>query len=232
MTAIVIQVAMEEEAQPFLDAASEVSEPFTVGGAEHRGIVIGGATVVLVRSGIGMVNATAAATGALHRYGPDGVVLISAGSAGGLAAGIQVGDVVIADHTVNVEASALAFGYVPGQVPGMPATYDTDPQLAQAFADTRIDDISVRHGAMGSGDKFATNDIAVGLRETFPQLLTIDMETSAIVATARAYGVRCAAVRAVSDLCAPDGSEFATHIDGAAERSARVVIDGLARLAA
>ncbi|MTE23300.1 5'-methylthioadenosine/S-adenosylhomocysteine nucleosidase [Microbacterium sp. ZXX196] len=232
VTAIVIQVAMDEEAQPFLDAAREVSDPIAVGRAVHRGIVLGDATVVLVRSGIGMVNAADAAAGAIHRYGPDDIVLISAGSAGGLARGVRVGEVVVGASAVNVEADARAFGYALGQVPGMPEVYGTDPALRRALADTRVGDIAVREGDMGAGEKFVTTGIADRLRADFPGLVSVDMETTAVAQVAHNHGARFAACRAISDLCAPDGDEFATHIDDAAERSARVVIDALARLTA
>jgi adenosylhomocysteine nucleosidase len=58
------------------------------------------------------------------------------------------------------------------------------------------------------------------------------METAAIAQAAFNHGVRFAACRAISDLCAPDSDEFDAHLDGAAERSAAVVLDALPRLAA
>lgn len=229
MTAIIVQVAMDEEARPFLDAARQVSDPVTVGRAVHRGIMLGEATIVLVVSGIGMVNAADAASGAIHRYGPEGVILVSAGSAGGLGADARVGDVVVGTHVVNVDADARAFGYELGQVPGMPASYEADPQLAAALADG---DDAVRRAPMGSGEKFVTADLAHALRADFAGLWSVDMETAGIAQVAHSHGARFAACRAISDLCAPDSDEFETHIDDAAERSARVVIDALARLAA
>jgi len=47
---------------------------------------------------------------------------------------------------------------------------------------------------------------------------------------AHTHGQAFLSVRAISDLCAPDGSEFLTHIDGAADRSAAVVAALLAAL--
>lgn len=225
----VIQVAMDEEAQPFLEAAGEVSEPVRIGGAVHRGLELAGRTVVLVTSGIGMINAAGATAGAIHRYGDD-VAIIVAGSCGGLAAKVSVGDVVVGTDTINVEADATAFGYVPGQTPGMPASYSADAEIRTALAATTLDGAVVREGVMGAGDKFATVDIAHELRESFPGLLTIDMETVAVAQTAHSHGAAFAVARAVSDLCAPDGTEFETHIDDAAERSARVVIAALGAL--
>jgi len=226
VTSIVVQVAMDEEAQPFLDAAEQVSDPVTIGRAVHRGVVIGGATIVLVVSGIGMVNAADAVAGSVFRYGPE-IVLVSAGSAGGLASEARVGDVVVGTEIINVEADARAFGYVLGQVPGMPASYPADEALAAAFAGERV-----TRAAMASGEKFVTAELAHALRENFPGSWSVDMETAAIAQAAFNHGVRFAACRAISDLCAPDSEEFDTHLDGAAARSAEVVVDALPRLAA
>jgi len=225
VTAIVVQVAMDEEAQPFLDAAAQVSDPVTLGRAVHRGVVIGGATLVLVVSGIGMVNAADAVAGSVFRYGSD-ILLVSGGSAGGLASDARVGDVVVGTEIVNLEADARAFGYALGQVPGMPASYPTDAALAAAFTGERV-----TRAAMASGEKFVTAELAHALRENFPGSWSVDMETAAIAQAAFNHGVRFAACRAISDLCAPDSEEFDTHLDGAAARSAEIIIDALPRLA-
>lgn len=224
----VILVAMEEEAAPFLAAASEVSEPVELGGAWHRGIVVDGRTHVLVRTGIGMVNGASAAAAAIGRYGAD-VQLISAGSAGGLARGVAVGDVVVSDVLVNVAADARAFGYALGQVPEMPVAYDGDPELRRALLAAR-GDLTVREGAVGSGERFVTAGYAEQLRADFPHLLAVDMESAAIGQVAYSHGIPFVSVRGISDLCAPDGTEFLTHVDDAADRSARLVLAALSAL--
>ena len=219
----VILVAMEEEAAPFLALASEVSEPVLIGRAAHQGIVLGGSMHVLVRTGIGMVNGAAAAEGALARYGAD-VALVSAGSAGGLAPDVAVGDVIVSSSLVNVAADARAFGYALGQTPGMPEAYAADASLVDAAVAA-----GARDGAIGSGEKFVIADVALQMRDDFPSLLAVDMESAAIAQVAFNHGVPFASVRGVSDLCAPDGTEFLTHVDDAAERSARVVAGMLTR---
>lgn len=219
---------MNEEAQPFIDAAAEVSEPLVFGRATHRGLVIDGATVVLVTSGIGFVNAADAAAGALARYGSDALI-ISAGTAGGLA-GTAVGDVVIGTRFVNTEADARAFGYELGQVPGMPAGYEPDAAAISALVEAAPTGVAIVRGEIGSGEKFVTRELADALREAFPKLLAVDMETAAIAQLTHNHGARFAAVRAVSDLCAPNGDEFKTHLDGAAALSAQTVIAALPAL--
>lgn len=220
----VVLVAMDDEAAPFLDLASEVGEPERVGRAVFRHITLAGQPVVLVRSGIGFVNATAAGTSAILRHGVD-VPLISAGSAGGLGKDVAVGDVVLGSRLVNADADARAFGYVLGQVPGMPEAYDAAPGLADAVrqAAGTVAGQVLREGTIGSGEKFATADLALRLRADFPDMLAIDMESAALAQLCHNFGTEFVSVRAVSDLCAPDGTEFLTHVDDAALRSAQVV---------
>ncbi|WP_285104179.1 5'-methylthioadenosine/S-adenosylhomocysteine nucleosidase [Promicromonospora sp. MEB111] len=220
----VVLVAMDDEAAPFLSLASDVGEPERVGLAEQRTITLAGRPVVLVRTGIGFVNATAAGTGAILRYGTD-VPLISAGSAGGLAKDVAVGDVVLGARLVNADADARAFGYVLGQVPGMPEAYDAAPALADAVrrAATTVDEQVLREGSIGSGEKFVTTDLAQQLRADFPDVLAVDMESAALAQLCHNFGADFVSVRAVSDLCAPDGTEFRTHVDDAAHRSAELV---------
>lgn len=228
----VVLVAMDDEAAPFLDLASEVGEPERVGRAVFRHVTLAGQPVVLVRSGIGFVNATAAGTSAILRHGVD-VPLISAGSAGGLGKDVAVGDVVLGSRLVNADADARAFGYVLGQVPGMPEAYDAAPGLADAVrqAAGTVAGQLLREGTIGSGEKFATADLALRLRADFPDMLAIDMESAALAQLCHNFGTEFVSVRAVSDLCAPDGTEFLTHVDDAALRSAQVVAAAVGLLA-
>jgi adenosylhomocysteine nucleosidase len=220
----VVLVAMDDEAAPFLDLASEVGEPERVGRAEFREVTLAGQPVVLVRSGMGFVNTTAAGTSAILRHGAD-TPLISAGSAGGLGKDVAVGDVVLGSRLVNADADVRAFGYVLGQVPGMPEAYDAAPRLADAVrqAAATVAGQVLREGTIGSGEKFATADLALRLRADFPDMLAVDMESAALAQLCHNFGTDFVSVRAVSDLCAPDGTEFLTHVDDAALRSAQVV---------
>ncbi len=218
---LVVQVAMDEEAQPFRDLADSASNSVLVGGNTHQELVFGGQTIALIVSGIGFVNAAHAATLAIARYGAE-VPLISAGTAGGLSAETRVGDVIISTDLINLEADARAFGYALGQVPGMPALYRGDEALAAKLL-AGDHGQPARLGGIGSGEKFVTADLAAELRVNFPTLDAVDMESVAIAQVAHKYGTRFVSVRAISDLCAPDGDEFLTHLDGAAQNVAKLI---------
>jgi adenosylhomocysteine nucleosidase len=219
--AAVVVTAMEEEAQPFLERADSVGDELAGIRESRRDLVIAGRRVALIRGGIGFANATGAVAYAFYTFGA-GVPVISAGSAGGLQRGIRVGDVIVGSRYVNMNADATAFGYVLGQVPGMPEAYAPDALLSAAALGTEHDD-SVRAGVIGSSETFVTQARAAAFREGFPDVAAVDMETAAMAQFAHTHGQPFLSVRAISDLCAPDGTEFLTHIDGAADRSAAVV---------
>lgn len=222
----VVVVAMEEEAQPFLERADSVGDPLPGIRESRRDLVIGGRTVALIRSGIGFVNATAAAAHVFYTLGADTPV-VSAGSAGGLKADVQVGEVIVGSRYVNLNADATAFGYLLGQVPGMPADYEPEPRLAEG-ALTAQPGATVRAGVIGSSETFVTAARALAFRADFPEVAAVDMESAALAQFAHTHGQAFLSVRAVSDLCAPDGTQFLTHIDDAAARAADLVL-GLLR---
>lgn len=224
----VVIVAMDDEATPFLDMADSIAEFVSEPGFTARSLQFGHRSIALIASGIGMVNGAHAATQAILRWGAS-VPLISAGSAGGLGADIRVGEVIVSAKLVNLGADVRAFGYALGQVPGMPAEFDAAAELrGAALADSSA--CVVRSGDIGSGDRFVTTEVAHHLRRDFPTISAVDMESAAIAQIAFRHGAPFVSVRAISDLCAPDGDEFLTHIDDAARNSAAVVVGMLARL--
>lgn len=233
LSAIVL-VAMPDEEAPFLESASEASDPETVGLAIHRRIVVGGRSVLLVRTGIGLVNAAGAATSAILASEPGdgtaGPLVISAGTAGGIGDDVRVGDVVVGTEYINIDADARAFGYVLGQVPRMPASYGgSDIALAALAASDHAASVtpaSVHFGLITSSYSFVTPVRATAIRTALPGALATDMESVAIAQTAWVHGRGFLAVRAISDLCGPIAdTDFLTHVDDAAERSARAVLD-------
>lgn len=228
---LVVVIAMEEEAAPFLERATALGDPVRIGTSIHRTGLLNGLKTVFVQGGIGLVNAAGAATAALllaQRENPEAPapLVISAGSAGGLGDSVRVGDVVVGSVTINADADARAFGYVLGQVPGMPATYPAQPALLAA-SDIGTPGFgivaTVHHGLVVSSYSFVGHERAPIIKGQFDGVLATDMESSAIAQTARAFNAPFLAVRGISDLCGPaSDADFLTHVDDAAERSAEV----------
>ncbi|ALS58294.1 5'-methylthioadenosine/S-adenosylhomocysteine nucleosidase [Rathayibacter toxicus] len=218
---------MEEEAQPFLARAGRTSAPRVIGAALHWDLDFTGTSVLLVRTGVGLVNAAGALTAAILRTQTEPLV-VSAGSAGGLGAEVQVGDVVLGDEYVQSDVDVSAFGYARGQIPGMPARYLGSAAVLAADVSVTILDgsaIPVKRGLIASSDTFVTGCHVERVLRYFPTALAADMESAALAQTAYVYGLPFISVRGISDLCVP--GDFNMHIDDAADRSAAVVLEAL-----
>ena len=109
-----------------------------------------GKRIVLTLSGIGKVNAAAATATAILKFSPDCV--INTGSAGGLAQGLKVGDVVIGSETAHHDVDVTAFGYAIGQVPQLPPAFASDHALVTAAerAAVAFPNAAVRRGLISS----------------------------------------------------------------------------------
>ena len=89
-----------------------------------------GKEVVVVRSGIGKVNAGICAQILVDRFQAD--TLINTGIAGSLDAKIDIGDMVISTDAVHHDMDASIFGDPVGQVPRMDTLFfPADEELVQ-----------------------------------------------------------------------------------------------------
>lgn len=192
-----------------------------------------GYPVLLVRSKIGGTNATAALTSVISLVSKQPRLVVSAGTAGGLKSGIAVGDVCVSTTLAYTDADATAFGYVRGQLPGMPATYSSDdvardmalaasPALNAATPTSA--NAKIYSGQMLAGNSFVTAANVGDTRTAFPEAISTDMESTPLAQVCEAYSLPFIAVRGVSDLCGPEaGEDFHMGVDEAAARSAAVV---------
>lgn len=185
-----------------------------------------GKDVVLVRSGIGKVNAAVATAWAIHQFSPDAV--INTGSAGGLGKGLKVGDVVIGDRVAHHDVDVTAFGYARGQVPQLPAAFASDAGLVRAArrAARVFEGAAVREGLIVSGDQFiGSSEITDQIRNCFNGVQAVEMEAAAIAQTCHQLGTPFVVIRAVSDSADEKaGISFEEFLKTAAVSSADMVM--------
>jgi adenosylhomocysteine nucleosidase len=160
-----------------------------------------GQEVVAVLSRIGKVAAATTATVLIERFAVERIVFT--GVAGGLAPGVQVGDVVVADSFLqhDLDASPIFPKY---QVPlygvdRFAAHAGLSEQLARAVQ-SALPDARLHRGLVVSGDRFvSTTQESKALQAALPQALAVEMEGAAVAQVCHDYGVPFAAVRTVSD---------------------------------
>ncbi len=192
--------AMDEEVAKIRECLDEVSVETRAGMAFYSG-KIGGRPVVVVRCGIGKVNAAMCTQILIDCYQVNGVV--NTGIAGSLRAEINIGDIVLSTDTVQHDMDATGFGYPAGQIPQMDVfSFPTDDglrALAQECCALVNPDIRTFTGRIVSGDQFVSDkEKKRWLIETFHGSCT-EMEGAAIAHTAWRNGIPALIVRAISD---------------------------------
>lgn len=192
---------------------------------------INGKSVALLQSGIGKVAAAIGTTVLLQLTKPD--IVINTGSAGGLAKGLKVGDIVISDETRYHDADVTAFGYEKGQLPSNPAAFLSDAklaELAQKIAEAQGQ--SVKRGLICSGDSFINSAEKIAeIKADFPNVTAVEMEATAIAQVCHAFNVPFVVVRAISDSGDGEASmSFEEFLPLAAKQSSALVLGMLDKL--
>ena len=192
--------AMESETQQFYEMMTDVTV-MTAAGMTFRQGKMGGKDVVVVRSGIGKVNAAVCSQILVDRYHVDGI--INTGIAGSLKNEINIGDIVLSTDALQHDVEATAFGYEPGHIPQMDVKeFKADERLLEiglACCRKVNPDIQTFTGRIVTGDQFIGDDDKKNwLRETFGGCCT-EMEGAAIAQAAYLNQIPFLIVRAISD---------------------------------
>jgi adenosylhomocysteine nucleosidase len=199
--------AMENEVM-LLRSALEDAQSDSIGAFEFISGKLCGKPVVLLRCGIGKVNAAVGCALLIRQYTPK--VVINTGSAGGIDPHLKFGDVIISDGLIHHDADITAFEYAPGQLPGMPAVFPVPEDLILR-AEQAIDQLKQEkvlppgfnhtRGLIGSGDVFMHEPDRINrVRNIFPQIQAVEMEGAAIAQTCYLFKVPALIIRALSDI--------------------------------
>jgi len=222
---IAIIGAMEEEVTILRDTLENRKQEF-IAGCEFTSGIYKGVEIILLKSGIGKVNAAMSTTLLLDRYQPDYV--INTGSAGGFHSSLNVGDVVISSEVRHNDVDVTAFGYEYGQVPGLPAAYIPNDMLINVAEKKakEINDIQVVKGLIVTGDSFLNDPNKVEfIRSKFSNLYAGEMEAAAIAQVCHLFDTPFVVIRALSDIAGKESDvSFDQFLDKAAKHSAQLVL--------
>ena len=224
--------AMEEEVRVLRERMPDMRCE-THAGMEFCAGRIDGTEAVLVRSGIGKVNAAICAEILIDRY--EVTHILNTGIAGSLNAEIDIGDAVVSTDAIYHDVDATLFGYEPGQVPGMKtAAFPSDAefrQLVSAAIKTEAPEIRLFEGRVVSGDQFISSDRRKEeIVRQFHGLCT-EMEGAGIAQAAYLNNVPFVIVRFISDKANSEAEKTYAEIEQeAAERSARITAEVLKHL--
>ena len=192
--------AMEEEVA-VLKEAMDVEKVVEHASMQFYKGILCGEKVVVVRSGIGKVNAAVCAQALVDKFSID--ILINTGIAGSLDAAIDIGDMVISTDLVEHDMDASIFGDPVGQIPRMDTfSFPADPELVKKAVQANTEanpDIKTFTGRIVSGDQFVSSaEVKDKLVSLFDAKCT-EMEGAAIAHVAYLNKVSCVIIRAISD---------------------------------
>ncbi|MCH5185773.1 MAG: 5'-methylthioadenosine/adenosylhomocysteine nucleosidase [Oscillospiraceae bacterium] len=188
-----------------------------------------GIQAVVAVSGVGKVNAAVCAEAMILKYAPE--YIINIGVAGGLAEGIKVGDVVIAESVVEHDMDTSPIGDPVGLISGInliniPCSAGLIDGLFKSAS--AVDGISAVKGVIASGDQFISSDKQrIFIKDTF-KASAAEMEGASIGHVCYLNNVDFCVLRAISD-CADGESpmSFAEFTQFAVKNSIKIILDFL-----
>lgn len=219
--------AMELEVEE-LKSKMTVSNIVKKAGMEFYEGSLNGAQVVIVRSGIGKVNAALCVQILADIFHVTHI--INTGVAGSLNTGLDIGDILISKDAIHHDMDVTIFGYQPGEVPQLGTReFIADKrlmELAKTSCEKVNTDIHAIVGRVVSGDQFISGkEVKEHLIKDF-QGDCAEMEGAAIAHGAYLNQIPFVIIRAISDK-ADDSAEmdYPTFEKAAARHSARLVED-------
>ena len=208
MSKIGIIGAMEPEVET-LKAEMAVSQIVKKANMDFYEGTLNGADVVVVRSGIGKVNAALCAQILADIFHVTHI--INTGVAGSLNPALDIGDILISTDALHHDLDATIFGYQLGEVPQLGIrAFPADERLAElakAACEKVNSDIHAILGRVVSGDQFiSAKEVKERLIREFQGDCT-EMEGAAIAHVAYLNNIPFVIIRAISDK-ADDSAEM------------------------
>ncbi|RCW65285.1 methylthioadenosine nucleosidase /adenosylhomocysteine nucleosidase [Saliterribacillus persicus] len=218
--------AMDEEIS-LLKSKMDVKEEKIIANCNFIIGTLKGKEVVLLKSGIGKVNAAMSTTILHEKYNPEFV--INTGSAGGFHPDLEVGDIVISTDVVHHDVDVTAFQYKYGQVPGLPEAFLASNSLIEKTmkAAKSLEGIHSMKGSIATGDAFMHNEERINfVRDKFPSLIAVEMEAAAVAQVCHQYETPFVIIRALSDIAGKESSiSFEVFLEKAAANAAELIMN-------
>lgn len=216
----VFVIAMESEADAVLRHLSDVLKFEECGRTVYQGLLNGEQTAVVI-CGLGKVNAAAGTQYAIDHFTPERIVNL--GVAGGLDASMSVGQVYSISKCFQCDFDLSDINHTPK---GTPDEYDSPFFELSNFPTTQLSNLPT--AIVSTGDSFVNGDPDRDFVYGEMGAWLRDMELAAIAHVCKRAGVRCCALKSVSDVHFPDRppptEQYATNLKKAVDALARALV--------
>lgn len=198
MLTIGIIAAMEEEIEHLIEKMENKIENIKFNMCFYTGELMK-RKVIIVKSGIGKVNAAMCTTILIECFKPD--IIINVGVAGGLFKELCPGDVVIGSDLIQYDVDATCFGYKIGQVPKLNQRFLCDEKLIEKalISAKSLKNIKYVKGTIVTGDKFINSKKDVEFLVNEFNGYACEMEGASIAQVCSISNVPFVIIRSISD---------------------------------
>lgn len=224
--------AMEEEITNILEDMNVVAVKNVLGLDFHLGALNNSNhNIVLVRSGIGKVNAALCTQVLIDLFAVDAV--INTGVAGAIDKRVRIGDIVISTDAVQHDFDTSAVGDPPGVISRMDTSiFPADVELVNAAKRAAVNTgFHVYEGRIASGDQFVSDpDVKERIAKLFDPVCC-EMEGAAVAQACYLNKVPFVIIRVISDN-AEEGSDinYERFFREAAVNAGRIIKDMAAEI--
>lgn len=182
--------------------------------------------IILVKSGVGKVNAARTTQLLIDKYKPD--YIINTGVAGGIDPDLQIGDIVIAESLVQHDFDITAFGHEKGYITKIGNKICTDENFMQilekSITKQKESTYKIKKGIIASGDIFCTE---VSMKNKIYNKFNaqcVEMEGAAVAQVCYLCNIPFIVIRSISDT--PNGNNATTYeqfVKVASKRCAQIL---------
>ncbi|MCK8817709.1 5'-methylthioadenosine/adenosylhomocysteine nucleosidase [Natroniella sulfidigena] len=226
--------AMDVEVE-LLKKEMEIEDKLIKANMEFYSGTLLGKEVVVVRSGIGKVNAAVCSQILLDNFAVEAVLFT--GVAGAIDRDLDMGDIIISTDVVQHDVDITAFGRDYGEIPELDqVAFKADEKLVTMAKEigeelAQTEAIEVITGRILSGDQFISDEKKVEwLRETFAGQCT-EMEGAAVGQVAYLNDTPFVIIRSISDKADEEADmSFDEFVEFAANNSYKMITEILKRL--
>lgn len=180
--------------------------------------------VVLTKSGVGKVLASAVTQRVLDRYKPDAVVLT--GLAGALNMDFEIGDVIVARDLIQHDMDASPLGFPRGAIPYTDIRFLSADQDLQKLALGAACEQRILSGRIATGDQFFTHAETISHRYLIDELQAdaVEMEAAAVGIVCELNRTPLLVAKTISDRADEDAHlDYSAFLPKASENSWKII---------
>ena len=207
---ILVVVAMEVEAKVLLEKLNNYIEKKIMGFTFYE-VLFNNKKIIILLSGVGVINVSSAMMVALMEYNPS--IVINYGIAGAMSKDIHTKDIIIGTKVLNINSYRTLdlkegegsnpntwefLTFLSGQ-PDRYIEYDTNIKLLESLKNIEYENGNIIYGKIGSGDVWNREvDRILYLNEEY-DIVVEDMESIGIYSICNKYNIPAITIKIISD---------------------------------